>query len=234
MQSGALHLSAGLDTWNMSLVGLGYGGTVQPVGLAQTSASGNRVDCNYGTVDEWYVNDSSGLEQGFNVAPPPTSDASGSLTVELALGGNLTGTVSAAGDGLTLSRPDGSVALGYTGLAAFDATGKTLPAWLGVRADGDRQDLLIHVNDTGAQGQITIDPFVQQAKLIASDGAAGCHFGQSVAVSGSTLVVGAALRQRRPGAAYVFTQSGSAWTQTAEPHRVRRRRRIRHLGCAER
>ena len=53
----------------MSLVGLGYGGAVQPVGTAQTSANGNRVDCNYGTIDEWYVNGPGGLEQGFNVTP---------------------------------------------------------------------------------------------------------------------------------------------------------------------
>ena len=130
VQSGALHVSAGSDTWDMSLAGLGYGGAVQPVGTAQTSASGNRVDCNYGTIDEWYVNGPGGLEQGFTVAPLPQSDASGSLTVELALGGDLTGTVNAAGDGLTLSRPDGSAALGYTGLAACDATGRRCrPRW---------------------------------------------------------------------------------------------------------
>ncbi len=113
VQSGALHVSAGSDTWDMSLVGLGYGGAVQPVGTAQTSVNGNRVDCNYGTIDEWYVNGPGGLEQGFNVAPLPQSDASGSLTVELALGGDLTGTVNAAGDGLTL---DPAGRLGRAGL----------------------------------------------------------------------------------------------------------------------
>ena len=99
VQAGALHVSAGSDTWNMALEGLGYGGAVQPVGTAQTSASGNRVDTNYGAVDEWYVNGPGGLEQGFTVAPLPQSDASGVLTVALALGGDLTGTVNAAGDG---------------------------------------------------------------------------------------------------------------------------------------
>ena len=102
VQSGALQVSAGSDTWDMSLAGLGYGGAVQPVGTAQTSVNGNRVDSNYGTIDEWYVNGPGGLEQGFNVAPLPQSDATGSLTVELALGGDLTGTVNTAGDGLTL------------------------------------------------------------------------------------------------------------------------------------
>ena len=44
--------------------------------------------------------------------------------------------MNAAGNGLTLTRPDGSTALGYTGLTACDATGKTLPASLEVQTDG--------------------------------------------------------------------------------------------------
>jgi len=46
VQSGALQVSAGSDTWDMSLVGLGYGGAMQPVGTATTTTNGNRVDCN--------------------------------------------------------------------------------------------------------------------------------------------------------------------------------------------
>ena len=60
-------------------------------GLPQTSANGNRVDFNYGTIDEWYVNGPRGLEQGFTLPALPQSDASGLLTLELALGGDLTG-----------------------------------------------------------------------------------------------------------------------------------------------
>ena len=239
-QSGALQVSTGSDTWDMALAGLSLGGAVQPVGAAQTSASGNRVDCNYGTIDEWFVNGPGGLEQGFNVAPLPqqaagaagsarsatgaarsaTGSASASLTLDLALGGDLTGTVNAAGDGLTLTRPDGSAALSYTGLTAYDATGKSLPASLEMRTEGGRQELMIRVNDAGAKGPITIDPFVQEAKLTASDGAVNDNFGCSVAISGNTVVVGApgatVDANSGQGAAYVFTDSGSGWTQTAK------------------
>jgi autotransporter-associated beta strand protein len=226
VQSGVLNVSAGSDTWDMSLVGLGYGGGVRPVGTAETSASGNRVDCNYGAVDEWYLNGPGGLEQGFTIDVAPgaaTGSASALLTVELALGGDLTGTVNAAGDGLTLSRPDGSAALGYTGLTAYDATGKALPASMELRTEGGRQDLLIRVDAAGAQGPITIDPFVQGAKLTASDGAAYDYFGYSVSISGNTVVVGAPYAMVggnvSQGAAYVFTEPGSGWlniTQTAK------------------
>ncbi|HEY0193690.1 MAG TPA: FG-GAP repeat protein, partial [Kofleriaceae bacterium] len=50
--------------------------------------------------------------------------------------------------------------------------------------------------------------WVQQAKLVAADGAANDNFGVAVAISGDTLVVGAMFNDERDsdaGAAYVFT-----------------------------
>ena len=216
VQTGALQVAAGADTWDLALTGLGYGGAVQPLGTAQTSASGNRVDSNYGPIDEWYVNGPGGLEQGFTVAPLPQPGADGPLTLQLSSGGDLTGTVNASGDGLTLTRPGGSAALGYSGLVAYDAAGTSLPAWLEVRSDGGHQDLLINVNTAGAEGPITIDPLLQEAKLTASDGGANSFFGFAVSMSGNTLVIGAPGVANNQGAAYVFTESGSAWTQTTK------------------
>ena len=54
----------------------------------------------------------------------------------------------------------------------------------------------------------------QSATLTASDGQAGDYFGGSVAISGNTVVVGAWGVTLGEGSAYVFTQSGSTWTQT--------------------
>ena len=56
----------------------------------------------------------------------------------------------------------------------------------------------------------------QQQKLTASDGAAGDNFGVSVAISGDTVIVGAeqhVVSGSASGAAYVFTRSGTVWTQ---------------------
>jgi len=65
-----------------------------------------------------------------------------------------------------------------------------------------------------------ITPITETQKLTASDGAAGDLFGSSVAISGGTVVVGAETakigRNYEQGAAYVFTESGSAWTQAAK------------------
>jgi len=61
----------------------------------------------------------------------------------------------------------------------------------------------------------------QQAELTASDGANNNYFGFSVAVSGSTVAVGApgypAVGSNvAQGAAYVFAESGGTWSQQAE------------------
>jgi hypothetical protein len=49
------------------------------------------------------------------------------------------------------------------------------------------------------------------AELTASDGAAGDLFGLSVAISGTTVVVGAAEHESSQGAAYVFAMPPSGW-----------------------
>ncbi len=56
----------------------------------------------------------------------------------------------------------------------------------------------------------------QQAELTASDAASGDAFGSSVAISGSTMAVGAPNKNLQTGAAYVFVRSGTAWSQQAK------------------
>jgi hypothetical protein len=58
--------------------------------------------------------------------------------------------------------------------------------------------------------------WTQQAKLTASDGVAHDRFGWSVSVSGDTALIGASGYNSYQGAAYVFTRSGSSWTQQAK------------------
>ncbi|HEX5313566.1 MAG TPA: FG-GAP repeat protein [Gammaproteobacteria bacterium] len=58
--------------------------------------------------------------------------------------------------------------------------------------------------------------WTQTAKLTASDGAAYDRFGQSVALDGSTALIGAYEANGYQGAAYVFGESGGNWSQTQE------------------
>ena len=60
-------------------------------------------------------------------------------------------------------------------------------------------------------------PCYESAKLIASDGAPGNHFGNSVALNGDTVIVGAMdvkVGDNAIGAAYVFVKPGSGWFGT--------------------
>lgn len=58
--------------------------------------------------------------------------------------------------------------------------------------------------------------WTQQQRLVASDRADGDEFGNDVAVSGDTAVISASQAANAQGAAYIFTRSGSTWTQTAK------------------
>jgi hypothetical protein len=85
---------------------------------------------------------------------------------------------------------------------------------------------VVGANDRGAaQGAAYIfvrsgSIWTQQAELTADDGAPGDNFGSSVALSGDTVLVGAVTAavgaNASQGAVYVFTRSGTDWTQQAK------------------
>ena len=79
-------------------------------------------------------------------------------------------------------------------------------------AQGDKSGAAYVFNRSGANWQ-------QQFKLTANDGAADDAFGQSIAVSDDTIVIGAPHdddRGKSSGSAYVFARNGAAWTQQAK------------------
>ncbi|MDQ6602554.1 MAG: FG-GAP repeat protein [Chloroflexota bacterium] len=55
--------------------------------------------------------------------------------------------------------------------------------------------------------------WTRQGELTANDAAKFDQFGKSVAVSGDTVVVGAHGKNKFTGAAYIFTRSGTTWSQ---------------------
>jgi hypothetical protein len=92
-----------------------------------------------------------------------------------------------------------------------------------VSIDGDTAVVSARTEDTGGldAGAAYIftrsgTTWTQQAKIIASDAQAGDTFGHSVGISGDTVVVGAQGEDTggsNAGAAYIFTRSGTTWTQ---------------------
>ena len=92
--------------------------------------------------------------------------------------------------------------------------------------DGDVAVVGAHLHDLPADNAGAVYVFArsglewtQEAKLTASDGAAGDLFGRAVALDGNTLVVGASRDDdgaHDAGAAYVFERVGTSWFQRAK------------------
>ena len=94
---------------------------------------------------------------------------------------------------------------------------------ISVAIDGDTMVAGAYLEDTGGGRAGSAYVFTrsgtswsQQAKLQASDKAANVEFGVSVAIDGDTIVAGAYKEDTGAsdaGAVYVFTRSGTSWTQ---------------------
>jgi hypothetical protein len=209
--------------WGLALRGYGYGDALTTVKAVMPQSHKNRVEYRHDTLTEWYVNGPVGLEQGFTLSQPPDKADGQPLTIALAVSGNLTMQVEESGTSVSLREREGKAALRYTGLTATDAEGTELKAWLQVQSER----LLLRVKDVGARYPILIDPWVQLAKLTASDGIAIDTFGYAVAISGNTVVVGAPKIYHqgyqctfdRMAPAYVFVKQEGGWgtiTETAQ------------------
>ncbi len=199
-----------------SLSAVGHGSRLRRATVVAPVAVRNQAIYRRAGLTEWYANGPLGLEQGFTLSARPGSDTTGPLTLALALSGGLHARLAHGGGGMSFSRPDGRTVLRYGGLSVTDATGRALPSWLELRAGR----LLIRARDGGARYPVTVDPYVETAKLTAADGAANDQMGWSVAISGNTVVAGApnAMIAGRPhqGAVYVFVEPVSGWANATE------------------
>jgi len=212
-----MQVSAGVHSWGLTLEGYGYGESLQPLPAVDPTSRDNRLEYARGPLTEWYLNGPFGLEQGFTLVSPPAVMTGGALTLALSQVGDLQAAVGAGGKELVLSAASGEAVLRYAGLAAYDADGRELQTWLETRAgvNGRPPLLLLRLDEHGVRYPLTVDPFVQTAKLTASDKDFWENFGESVAISGGVVVVGAP--DAAPGgtdaagAAYVFVKPVGGW-----------------------
>jgi uncharacterized repeat protein (TIGR01451 family) len=230
---GAISLSGSREgaSWrgSLRLTGYGYDALQRVARPRRLEASGATVTYTWDdTVAEWWSNSPQGLEQGFTLARPPAGGSDREPGSPLRLVMAWTGQLAprAHGDGAAFVDTAGGAAFTYTGLHTWDANGKVLPTRLAL--EGTTLTLL--VEDTDAVYPVTVDPWVQQAYLKASNPEAGDQFGYSVAISEDTVVVGAIEEDSGAtgvdgddadnsasdsGAAYVFVRNGSTWSQQA-------------------
>lgn len=181
---------------------------------------------------EWWINKPDKLEQWFSISQRPFDDNYHStvntrpnpLVLLLQLETDLS--IHQFGNSLHFTNANGN-SITYNKLKVWDADGHRLTAQMQLI----KQQLKLIIDDSTAIYPITIDPsFQQQAYIKASNTETDDRLGVSVAISGNTLVVGADREASNAtglngdqsnngasfsGAVYVFTRSGSIWSQQA-------------------
>ena len=194
---------------------LGYGDAQTPVSQGEITSDGQRVEISRQELNlvEWYENRPSGLEHGFTLKERPLSGKSDdALRLVTEVGGDLRVEAEADGQGLILTDEKRNEILRYKNLKVWDAAGNRQIARMKV---SDRQ-VWLEVEDANAKYPLTIDPtFVEAAKIVPSDGAEFDMFGQAIAISGDTVVIGGGADDdngNNSGSAYVFVRDGSNWT----------------------
>ena len=213
----SIHLRHAQANVGFRLVGYGYGEHLHIPVKALPSATANRIEYRRGELTEWYMNEPSGLEQGFTLERRPGTGLEGEpLVITLSVEGELRPALAGAGAAVLLQSGARTV-LRYGDSRSWDARGVAVATRLELR----EQQVRLVVEDRDAEYPLVVDPsWVQDAELNALDGASGDEFGISVSVSGDTAVVGARSKtigvNMLQGAAYVFVRSGSTWTQQQE------------------
>ncbi|MEE2888658.1 MAG: hypothetical protein VX951_14610, partial [Planctomycetota bacterium] len=129
----AVKPDAGAWTWGLELRSYGFVGNEQEVGTpSKVQADGGRMSYRWDALlEEWYLNDTRGLEHGYTLHQRPArkaSDAQSPLAFTLAVRGGLSPQITDNQRGVRFVDPNGGTALTYTGLIAFDADGKDVPA----------------------------------------------------------------------------------------------------------
>ncbi len=176
-------------------------------------------------MEEWFINDVRGLEQGWTVKGKPAGEGE-VLRLELAVRGSLSARVT--GESVAFLDQTGGTILTYGGLKAWDAQGRDLAVKFAANGRSKKR-FVLEVAVAGAVYPVTIDPLAQRAYLKASNTEGQDWFGSAVAVSGDTVVVGApgedssatgvngnedSNGRSNSGAAYVFVRDGNGnWSQ---------------------
>ena len=167
-------------------------GEIQVSGRPEVEATHNTLRYHWSEqVEEWFINDQRGLEQGWTISERSESALKSQepLLLNFTIRGELRPAISAGGRSVSFLKDEATV-LTYGGLKAWDANGEVLT--VSFHEGANEQQLQIVVDDASASYPITIDPIAQQvAYLKASNTDSGDGFGESVSVSGDTVVVGA-------------------------------------------
>lgn len=205
--------SGGRSRWNLSVKALrfGYSGILKAVPAAsEVSAVGNRLDIRHGTaIGESIVSGLLGVQYSVTYAADPKGkEGDDRLLLVLQVGGDLK--ASLAADGRTIEFRDGS---GELVLRARDllASSSGAPQPIGVTF-AQQGEVFVAVSTKDAKFPLTVNLLLTPNTLLTSPDAAGDDgFGDALACSGGTAIVGS------PGKAlaYVQVRTPAGWKNSA-------------------
>ncbi|MGO9789159.1 MAG: FG-GAP repeat protein, partial [Solirubrobacteraceae bacterium] len=203
-------ITAGRDRFTIGLRAAGRGSQLSGAEAVSPSVRAGRIVYDRPGLTEVWRNGPLGLEQSFVLSRRPGGTGQLTLAVAVPAGSRM--------DGAAVLLPG---RLRYSGLRAVDARGRVLPSSMHLSQDRT----LLRVDDSGAAYPITVDPLLQQAQLTEATGTTsanqtGDQVGYSVAISGSTIVVGALHATvdgyASAGAAFVFQEGSGGWANTTQ------------------
>lgn len=206
--------------WPPTLAASRYGceGVTAPVERTPApsdSAQNHRVEyagrAGGAPIDEWYERGPRGVEHGFTLIESPCARGNGELEIQVT-DPLLRPLPREDGRGVDLVDAQGTPRAHYTDLGARDATGAALAGTMTVE-DGV---IVLRVDARDARFPVIVDPLEWfETQVLTVDGGDAAFFGNSVALSGPTALVGAPNAtvgaNALQGAAYVFTQSNATF-----------------------
>ncbi|TMK97149.1 MAG: hypothetical protein E6G34_13600 [Actinobacteria bacterium] len=209
------------------------GGSPLALPAATPRIERNRAVYDAGDVQQSFVDGPLGVEQRFVVRRATVLSAS-SVTLLLDVSGVAPASLSPDGRDAILSGRRGPV-FRYEGLAATDASGRSLAARMRLR----RGQLSLELQTRAARFPITVDPLLSAYAVLTGPAGQTSAFGSSVALSndGSTAAIGGESDDGGVGAVWVFTRSGASWAQQGPkltPHganRLTRSRGVANFGA---
>ncbi len=166
--------------WKLTLTTKRFGrlGELRELPPATISIQENWVELEHGLLREWLENREAGLEHGWTIEERPSGVEP--LWIDVELGGELFICIGDTGLSGELVDASGEVQLRYGGLAAFDASGRRIPARMEASASG----VGIQVDDAGAVYPLTVDPVLEGPAWTRESNQVNANYGQSVAAAG--------------------------------------------------
>jgi hypothetical protein len=183
----------------LDLIGFGRPGSVADVAPGVVVAGEGLAEIRREAITEWFINGTDGLEHGLTLTRPPGAgggtDRGAPLVLVFRLGGDAIAFPEGA-DGKSILFKDGRGApvVRYGALAATDALGRNLSAWMAIEPGR----LTITIDDGQAVWPITVDPLASSPNWVVTGRQLGAGLGNAVSTAGdidgdgySDVIVGA-------------------------------------------